>query len=410
MTMKRSTTWSLGLAVSPADDGLQAVTDGRRHEIVHWRGAIVGLRVNSPRGRHWVHHYVQWWPSLEKSDFRYPKHRTQELVGLGLVVLAETLIVSARTPVSDFYFPIVWFGLILFLDGTVLRARGRSLLSDSPGVFALMLPVSAAFWWVFEGFDAAVHNWRYVGADSYDGIAFVALASISFSTVLLAVWETAQCVDSLLPAVQKRLPPIMLLAISRAARRENAEVRGTQLTARPARLEESVVLPLAFAAGILCLVLPIIYPRYAFGLIWGCLFLLLDPVNFWMGRSSLLHQALRGHFRTAVAFGTAALICGFFWESWNYWATEKWVYSVPHVGHPHLFEMPLPGYLGYVPFGLELYAMANFVLPSLLGLVPVGARWAPSPAGPWPPPESGAPTRPSRDAVRGDVPRRSRVP
>jgi len=29
---------------------------------------------------------------------------------------------------------------------------------------------------------------------------------------------------------------------------------------------------------------------------------------------------------------------------------------------PHLFEMPLPGYSGYLPYGIELFAMYQFAL------------------------------------------------
>ena len=33
-----------------------------------------------------------------------------------------------------------------------------------------------------------------------------------------------------------------------------------------------------------------------------------------------------------------------------------WVYSIPYVNVHHLFEMPLLGYLGYLPFGVYCYA------------------------------------------------------
>jgi hypothetical protein len=56
------------------------------------------------------------------------------------------------------------------------------------------------------------------------------------------------------------------------------------------------------------------------------------------------------------------IICGFFWELWNYHSYPKWSYVLPGVTAPKLFEMPLPGYLGYLPFSLELYAMYNLVL------------------------------------------------
>lgn len=51
------------------------------------------------------------------------------------------------------------------------------------------------------------------------------------------------------------------------------------------------------------------------------------------------------------------LLCGFFWEFWNYYSSPKWIYEVPFVDFWHLFEMPLLGYLGYLPFALELYAL-----------------------------------------------------
>lgn len=48
----------------------------------------------------------------------------------------------------------------------------------------------------------------------------------------------------------------------------------------------------------------------------------------------------------------AALTCGFFWEMWNYHSEAKWIYSIPGVAIFPLFEMPLPGYSGYLPFGM----------------------------------------------------------
>src|SRR5205823_6666876 len=52
----------------------------------------------------------------------------------------------------------------------------------------------------------------------------------------------------------------------------------------------------------------------------------------------------------------AGLICGLFWESCNYWAGSKWVYQIPYVGFAKLFEMPVLGFLGFLPFALEVHA------------------------------------------------------
>jgi len=53
---------------------------------------------------------------------------------------------------------------------------------------------------------------------------------------------------------------------------------------------------------------------------------------------------------------------GFFWEFWNYLSPfVKWKYNVPYVGFLKIFEMPILGYFGYLPFALEIYAFYWFV-------------------------------------------------
>ena len=63
----------------------------------------------------------------------------------------------------------------------------------------------------------------------------------------------------------------------------------------------------------------------------------------------------------SMACATAGLICGFFWEMWNYYSYPKWYYTLPHVAFLKIFEMPLLGYLGYIPFPMELYALYQCV-------------------------------------------------
>jgi hypothetical protein len=47
---------------------------------------------------------------------------------------------------------------------------------------------------------------------------------------------------------------------------------------------------------------------------------------------------------------------------WNYHASPNWYYTIPYVGFWKIFEMPLLGYSGYLPFALELFAMYQFTL------------------------------------------------
>lgn len=253
------------------------------------------------------------------------------------MLIGQTMIVAHARPVSDFYFPFVWAGYVLVVDAAALKRRGWSLLLNRRALFFALFPVSSLFWWIFELFNQAVHNWVYVGGEMYTGLGFVGLASLDFSFVLPAVVESAILIGSFLR------PP----------------------RPRPARDVPPAVLAASIAAGLLSLALPVLYPRYFFGLIWGCLYFLLDPLNYRARLPSLWRAVWSGDWRTPLSFALGALLCGFFWEFWNYWAMPKWIYTIPYVNFWHVFEMPLLGWIGYLPFGLELFAMANFVFPRL---------------------------------------------
>ena len=50
----------------------------------------------------------------------------------------------------------------------------------------------------------------------------------------------------------------------------------------------------------------------------------------------------------------AALVSGFLWELINFWSPTKWEYLVQR-DSPHLFEMPILGYLGFIPFAFSVF-------------------------------------------------------
>ena len=62
-----------------------------------------------------------------------------------------------------------------------------------------------------------------------------------------------------------------------------------------------------------------------------------------------------------------ALICGFFWEMWNYFSLARWTYTIPFVQRFHLFEMPILGYGGYLPFGLACLLAGRLVIGDPFG-------------------------------------------
>ena len=54
------------------------------------------------------------------------------------------------------------------------------------------------------------------------------------------------------------------------------------------------------------------------------------------------------------------------WETWNYYSMAKWIYAVPYVHRFQVWEMPLLGFGGYLPFGMECAAVAAWISPKLI--------------------------------------------
>ena len=80
-----------------------------------------------------------------------------------------------------------------------------------------------------------------------------------------------------------------------------------------------------------------------------------------MGEASILDGPAIGDWREVWQVALAGLVCGFFWEMWNYQSLAHWEYTVPFVHRFEVFHMPLLGYGGYLPFGLECLAVARLL-------------------------------------------------
>jgi hypothetical protein len=63
------------------------------------------------------------------------------------------------------------------------------------------------------------------------------------------------------------------------------------------------------------------------------------------------------HFIRAI--GASGVLAGLAWEAFNYPARSHWEYLIlPDAAH--LFYMPLPGYVGFIPFALSMLAVYEF--------------------------------------------------
>ena len=266
---------------------------------------------------------------------------------LGLILIAVAWAASwlRVEPLGEYSFFPLWLGYVLTVDAVVLRRKGSSLLTRNPLAFSGMFLASIPLWWAFEGINYFTQNWHYVGAEDYSPLRYGLLASWHFSIVIPAVLETAELGGS-------------LSIVGRLSRGPVVPVSLGFLTA-------------AIVLGLVSLLSLILWPQYSFPATWLCLLLLLDPLNYLRGRPSVLAWLCRGDWRPVVALAAGALVCGWFWEMWNFWAFPKWQYTLSFADFAHVFEMPLLGYGGYLPFGLEVYAVYVF-LSGLFGWNPHG--------------------------------------
>ena len=115
-------------------------------------------------------------------------------VGLGLIAVfwpINWLLPGSRTIWA--FFPL-WAGFALAVDGLVFFRTGTSHISRSKIGFISLFLISAPSWWLFEVLNQRVANWRYLGVENFTFIEFFLLSTINFSTVIPAIFESAELI------------------------------------------------------------------------------------------------------------------------------------------------------------------------------------------------------------------------
>lgn len=174
-------------------------------------------------------------------------------------------------------------------------------------------------------------NWYYTSSVEYPKVVTVPLATLYFTTVIVGVVELFD--------IFKKLDWPRNVKLFKLGR---------------------YVPILFFVLGWITSGLTIWRPDLFFPFLWGSLFFILDPINYWLGHESLIRDAMNNDWTRIARFALAS-ICFFVpWELWNWQNDPKWIYEVPYVGFAKVFEMPILGYIGYLPFGWEIFAFTAF--------------------------------------------------
>lgn len=233
----------------------------------------------------------------------------------------------------------LWLGYIVLINALTYGTTGRCMLVHRSRYLLSLFPLSACFWWLFEYLNRFVQNWYYVGGGTLTTWEYLFRATLPFATVLPAVLSTAEWLTAC-PRLSAGLDHFVTINLS-------------------GRCQWGWVMLGAAAAGLLGIGL---WPDYLFPLVWVAPLLVITALQLIRDAPTIFSGTVHGDWRILWTVAFAALICGWFWEMWNFYSLAHWQYAVPFVQGVTLFHMPLLGYAGYLPFGLECVAVADLCL------------------------------------------------
>lgn len=250
---------------------------------------------------------------------------------LGIAILAgSTFLLTLNNPfMKTWYYIFAWWPFILILDSLNFRRTGASPLSDSRKDFLYMAFISVFVWLIFELINLRLQNWEYVQlpADRFQRWTGYFLA---FATVIPAIQELTLLYAGWLGKSQKRFFRLPL---------------------------SPVWLRTYFFMGVLGLALTLVWPKLFFPLVWLGFLFLLDPVNHALGEESLFRDLHRNDWTRFWSLGLAGLTAGIVWELLNFWSGSHWEYHLPYFEFGKIFQMPVLGYFGFVPFAMEVFVL-----------------------------------------------------
>jgi len=234
----------------------------------------------------------------------------------GAIVTLIGIAATARLipALADYTYPLVWWGALLLIDAWNERRVGRSLWRGSARHFLLItVPTSVLYWLLFELLNLASPQWRYRG--NIESVAGQSLFGfVSFATVI----------------------PIMVEAYWL--------VMGTICPPGAIALKVREWKAASIITGLLLLAVPL-WNR----VVWFNQGMWVAPALVLLPFTAVQSCDAKRRFLLGVVL--AGLLAGFSWELINNWAPTHWEYLIlPRA--PHLFEMPVAGYLGFIPFGL----------------------------------------------------------
>ncbi|OGH02575.1 MAG: hypothetical protein A2798_02970 [Candidatus Levybacteria bacterium RIFCSPHIGHO2_01_FULL_37_17] len=259
---------------------------------------------------------------------------------LGVILISIGIYLSQYNirPFIDFNFHLAWFGFLLVSDNIAFRFSGKSIFSNWRNFLSLAF-ASAFFWWFYEWANIFLKNWFYPTKHLYEQTEWGILSTAAFVTVLPHLAISTNIISGVLKS---------------------------NIFFVKAKISSQLTI-LLMSLGLISLALVIYLPIYLFPLIWIVTFLILDPLNAIQGRRSLILQILKKNYKPLIVLGIGAIFAGFWWETINF-LIPKWTYPIvpwfwelPAPITTKYAQMPLAGFLGYIPFIYSAFAFVEFL-------------------------------------------------
>ncbi len=251
------------------------------------------------------------------------------VIGLGI-----GLALRGAEPAATWLYLACWYPTILVMAAVIARAEGQDPFSRRPVHALSLFAWSAVFWFFFELLNWRIDNWYYVYVPA-DRLSRWVGISLAFATVLPAIFLAARVLET--------------WGVMRSVRTPSFRVA-------------PLALRLSAVVGTLFLVLPLIWPRRFFPLVWGATTLLAEPALYRRApRWSLLADLARGEAGRLLRLLAGGAAVGLLWETYNSFARSRWIYTVPGLEELKLFEMPLLGFLGFPVFALECWSVFHLL-------------------------------------------------
>lgn len=135
---------------------------------------------------------------MKNTSFTFKHHGW---LGIGLICFVECCLLIQHHnyfayKISIWATPLCWLGYVMLLDAIIFRLKGNSLLCNRRREFYIQMPLSIAFWLLFEFYNLHLANWEYQGLPK-NRIELCIGMGLAFALIMPGMFQTTELIKTL---------------------------------------------------------------------------------------------------------------------------------------------------------------------------------------------------------------------